>query len=377
MIYFDNAATTRVCPEAAEAAMRMMTEQFGNPSATYRLGRDAKATVDTARAQVAAALGAKPDEVFFTSCGSEGDNWAILEGAKSMARRGKHVISSAVEHDAVRKSLDALEKAGFEVTRLSPSPDGNITPGQVAEALRPDTVLVSLMMVNNETGAVTDIAAVARTLKAAKSQALLHTDAVQAFLKVPFRADRLGADLITVSGHKIHAPKGVGALYIRSGLKLAPYILGGGQEKGLRAGTENTPQIAAFGAACEVGKAQMARAAARMAELRAHIVQRLSEELDPVEFIGGGAPHILSVSLPGWRSEVLMNFLEAREIYTSKSSACKKGGRSHVLEAMGLPAKVIDGALRISLSRYTTAEEADALCDALRDAQKSLFPSLG
>ena len=377
MIYFDNAATTRVCPEAAEAAMRMMTEQFGNPSATYRLGRDAKAAVDTARAQVAAALGAKPDEVFFTSCGSEGDNWAILEGAKSMARRGKHVISSAVEHDAVRKSLDALEKAGFEVTRLSPSPDGNITPGQVAEALRPDTVLVSLMMVNNETGAVTDISAVARTLKAAKSQALLHTDAVQAFLKVPFRADRLGADLITVSGHKIHAPKGVGALYIRSGLKLAPYILGGGQEKGLRAGTENTPQIAAFGAACEVGKAQMAGAAARMAELRAHIVQRLSEELDPVEFIGGGAPHILSVSLPGWRSEVLMNFLEAREIYTSKSSACKKGGRSHVLEAMGLPAKVIDGALRISLSRYTTAEEADALCDALRDAQKSLFPSLG
>ena len=294
-----------------------------------------------------------------------------------MARRGKHVISSAVEHDAVRKSLDALEKAGFEVTRLSPSPDGNITPGQVAEALRPDTVLVSLMMVNNETGAVTDISAVARTLKAAKSQALLHTDAVQAFLKVPFRADRLGADLITVSGHKIHAPKGVGALYIRSGLKLAPYILGGGQEKGLRAGTENTPQIAAFGAACEVGKAQMAGAAARMAELRAHIVQRLTEELDPVEFIGGGAPHILSVSLPGWRSEVLMNFLEAREIYTSKSSACKKGGRSHVLEAMGLPAKVIDGALRISLSRYTTAEEADALCDALRDAQKSLFPSLG
>ncbi len=377
MIYFDNAATTRVCPEAAEAAMRMMTEQFGNPSATYRLGRDAKAAVDTARAQVAAALGAKPDEVFFTSCGSEGDNWAILEGAKSMARRGKHVISSAVEHDAVRKSLDALEKAGFEVTRLSPSPDGNITPGQVAEALRPDTVLVSLMMVNNETGAVTDIAAVARTLKAAKSQALLHTDAVQAFLKVPFRADRLGADLITVSGHKIHAPKGVGALYIRSGLKLAPYILGGGQEKGLRAGTENTPQIAAFGAACEVGKAQMAGAAARMAELRAHIVHRLSEELDPVEFIGGGAPHILSVSLPGWRSEVLMNFLEAREIYTSKSSACKKGGRSHVLEAIGLPAKVIDGALHISLSRYTTAEEADALCDALRDAQKSLFPSLG
>ncbi len=376
MMYFDNAATTRVCPEAAEAAVKMMTEQFGNPSATYKLGRDAKAAVDEARKKVAAALGCKAEEVYFTSCGSEGDNWALISGARSMKRRGNHIISSAVEHDAIRKTLDELEKEGFEITRLTPTPDGNITVDQVKAALRPDTILVSLMMVNNETGAVTDIAAVARMLKAEKSQALLHTDAVQGFLKIPFRADKLGADLITISGHKIHAPKGIGALYIRSGLKLPPYIHGGGQEKGIRAGTENTPEIAAFGAACEVGQKAMAEAVERMTALRSHAAERLTSELNPVQLIGGGAPHILSVSLPGWRSEVLMSFLEAREIYTSKSSACKKGGRSHVLEAMGLPAKVIDGALRISFSRYTTMEEVDALCDALAEAQKSLFPSL-
>ena len=293
-----------------------------------------------------------------------------------MHRHGKHIISSQVEHDAVRRSLDALEKEGYTVTRLAPNALGGIDAEQVAEALRPDTVLVSLMMVNNETGAITDIAAVARALKKAGSEALLHTDAVQGFLKVPFRADKLGADLITISGHKIHAPKGIGALYIRSGLKLPPYILGGGQERGMRAGTEATPQIAAFGAAAELGKKQMPQALEHMTQLRDHIRSTLSAELADVQFIGGGAPHILSLSLPGYRSEVLMNYLEAQNIYTSKSSACKKGGRSHVLEAMGLPARVIDGALRISFSRYTTLEEADMLCQTLIRAHDSLFPAL-
>ena len=366
MVYLDNAATTRVCPEAAEAAVHMMTECFGNPSTTYKLGREAKAAVDKARGQIAKALGCQPDEVYFTSCGSEGDNWALISGARYMRRRGKHIISSAVEHDAVRKSLDFLEKEGYEITRLQPDGTGAIPLEAVRAALRPDTILVSLMMVNNETGSVNDIAAVAR----------LHTDAVQGFLKVPFSAKTLGADMITISGHKIHAPKGIGALYIRSGLKLPPYILGGGQERGMRAGTEATPQIAAFGTAAEIGSAKMAQATKTMAELRAHAIDRLTAEVDGLVVIGGGSPHILSISLPGDRSEVLMNFLEARGIYTSKSSACKKGGRSHVLEAIGLPANVIDGALRISFSRYTTREDIDALCDALRDAKQSLFPSL-
>ena len=228
------------------------------------------------------------------------------------------------------------------------------------------------MLVNNETGAVSDIAAVSRLLKREGSGALLHTDAVQGFLKVPFSAKSLGADLISVSGHKIHAPKGIGALYIRSGLRLKPYIVGGGQEEGRRAGTEAMPQIAAFGAACEIGRAGMRESIERMAECKQQIVRRLSAEIPELRCVPTAAPHILSVSLPGWRSEVLMNFLEAREVYVSKSSACKKGGRSHVLEAIGLDARSIDGAIRIGLSRFTTQEDADALCQGLIDARAAL-----
>ena len=371
-VYLDNAATTRVCPEAADIAYKTMLETYGNPSSTHTKGREAKAVLDNARKQLAAALDCAPGEVYFTSCGSEGDNWAIINGAESMRRKGLHIISSEVEHDAVRKSMDELKRRGFEVTMLKPESDGSISPEAVAAALRPDTVLVSLMMVNNETGAVTDIAAVAKALKKAKSIALLHTDAVQGFMKVPFSAKRLGADMITVSGHKIHAPKGIGALYIKTGVKIKPYIMGGAQESGLRAGTEAMPQIAAFGKACELAKASMNDATERMAQLRQYAAGRIVAEMPEAVIIGGGAPHILSVSLPGWRSEVLMNFLEARSVFVSRSSACKKGGRSHVLEAMGLPAEVIDGAVRISLSRYTTKEELDELCSALKDAHDTL-----
>ena len=371
-VYLDNAATTRVCPEAADIAYKTMLDNYGNPSSTHTKGREAKAVLDNARKQLAAALDCAPGEVYFTSCGSEGDNWAIINGAESMHRKGLHIISSEVEHDAVRKSMDELKRRGFEVTMLKPESDGSISPEAVAAALRPDTVLVSLMMVNNETGAVTDIAAVAKALKKAKSIALLHTDAVQGFMKVPFSAKRLGADMITVSGHKIHAPKGIGALYIKTGVKIKPYIIGGAQESGLRAGTEAMPQIAAFGKACELAKASMNDATERMAQLRQYAAGRIVAEMPEAVIIGGGAPHILSVSLPGWRSEVLMNFLEARSVFVSRSSACKKGGRSHVLEAMGLPAEVIDGAVRISLSRYTTKDELDELCSALKDAHDTL-----
>lgn len=371
-VYLDNAATTRVCPEAADIAYKTMLDNYGNPSSTHTKGREAKAVLDNARKQLAAALDCAPGEVYFTSCGSEGDNWAIINGAESMRRKGLHIISSEVEHDAVRKSMDELKRRGFEVTMLKPESDGSISPEAVAAALRPDTVLVSLMMVNNETGAVTDIAAVAKALKKAKSIALLHTDAVQGFMKVPFSAKRLGADMITVSGHKIHAPKGIGALYIKTGVKIKPYIMGGAQESGLRAGTEAMPQIAAFGKACELAKASMKDATERMAQLRQYAAGRIVAEMPEAVIIGGGAPHILSVSLPGWRSEVLMNFLEARSVFVSRSSACKKGGRSHVLEAMGLPAEVIDGAVRISLSRYTTKDELDELCSALKDAHDNL-----
>lgn len=370
--YLDNSATTRVCPEAAEAALKAMTENYGNPSSTHTKGREAKRLLDESRKQVAAALGCTPQELVFTSCGSESDNWAILNGAELMHRRGKHVISSMVEHDAVLKSLDELERRGYEVTRLRPDKTGAIPVQSVLEALRPDTVLVSLMLVNNETGAVTDIAAIARAIKKAAPQVLLHTDGVQAFMKLPFTAKSLGADMISISGHKIHAPKGIGALYIRNGLKLKPFILGGSQESGRRAGTEAMSQIAAFGAACAVAKAGFKENTESMAALRRLAIEELQREIPELVVIGGGAPHILSISLPGWRSEVLMNFLEEREIYVSKSSACKKGGRSHVLEAMGLEPKVIDGAIRIGLSRFTTEEDIYALRDGLRDARERL-----
>ncbi len=375
MIYLDNAATTPVCPEAAQAALEAMTAGFGNPSSTHAPGREARQKLASARETVAKSLGSQPGEVFFTSGGTEGDNWAIRDGCRLMRHKGKHIISSLTEHDAVRKSLDYMESQGWEVTRLAPGPDGAVSADAVAAALRPDTALVSLMLVNNETGAVTDIPSVAKAIKAAGSPALLHTDAIQAYMKIPFTVKSLGADMVTLSGHKIGAPKGIGVQYVRSGLRLPPLVLGGGQEDGKRSGTENMPGICAFAAAAEAALADK-DAMERMAALRQGIVDALSPALPDMQVIGGGAPHILCLSLPGYRSEVLLNFLDAQGICVSKGSACKRGARSHVLEAMALPAKVIDGAIRVSLSRFTTKEDADGFCQGLIQARKNLYKAL-
>ena len=375
-VYLDNAATTRVCPEAAELAYKTMTEEYGNPSSTHARGRAARRLVDRARRQVAAPLGCSEREIVFTSGGTESDNWAIRSAALSQRRKGWHILSSQAEHDAVRRTLEALAREGWEVTLLPPDDHGAVRPEDVRNALRKDTVLVSLMTVNNETGAVTDIPAVSRAIRESGAPALLHTDAVQAYGKLPLSARALGADLISISGHKIHAPKGVGALYIRQGLKLPPLLFGGGQEEGLRSGTEPVPQIAAFGEAARLAALALPEAWPRMAELRQRCIDTLSAAIPDLTVLGGGAPHILSLSLPGYRSEVMMNYLESREIYVSKSSACKRGRRSHVLESMGVPDRVIDGALRVSLSRYTTPEECDLFCRALIQARSELRPSL-
>ena len=375
-IYLDNAATTRVCTEAADAAYKVMTELYGNPGSTHAKGREARAVLDDSRKKIADALGCTPREVSFTSGGTESDNWAILQGVRLNRRVGRHVITSAVEHEAVLRPMERLAQEGYEVTFLSPDSTGAVSPEAVREALRDDTALVSLMMVNNETGAVTDIAGISRMLRAEKSKALLHTDAVQAFMKEPFSAKSLGADMISVSGHKIHAPKGIGALYIRQGVKLGAHILGGGQEEGLRSGTEPLPQIAAFGEAARIAKASQKETNARLAALREQCVSTLSATIPDIVFLGGESSHILSLSLPGYRSEVLMNYLESRGIYVSKSSACRRGKRSHVLEAMHVPERVIDGALRVSFSRFTTEEECSAFCEALAAAKKELYPSL-
>jgi cysteine desulfurase len=377
--YLDNAATTKVCTAAAEAALNIMTESYGNPSSTHKLGRDAKKLLEASRARIASAIGAAPNEIFFTSGGTEADNWAIFSAAEYTKRRGKHIISSSAEHSAVLKALELLKKSGYEITLLKPQADGSVSVEDVVSNLREDTVLVSLMLVNSETGGITDIPAIAKALKEKKSSAILHTDAVQGFLKYPFSVKTLGADLVSLSGHKIHAPKGAGALFVKGGgrsLKLSPLLVGGLQEGALRAGTEALPSIVAFGIAAETGLSSMDESIDKMSMLKAYAIERLTSEIQGLLVLSGKAPHILNVSLPDYKGETIVNFLDGRGICVSRSSACKKGGRSHVLEAVGHPPAVIDGALRISLSRFTAKDEIEALCDGILAASQSLYKVL-
>ncbi len=375
-VYLDNAATTKVSPAAAAAAMEAMTVCYGNPSSTHSVGRAAGKLLASARQDVAAALGAKPEEIYFTGGGTEADNWAVFSASYLGRHRGRHIVSTAVEHDAVLRPLAQLESQGWEVTRLTPDKTGAITAAQVQAALRPDTVLVSVMLCNNETGNIFPLQEIAAAVRQRSPHALVHTDAVQAFTKLPFIPKALGVDLVSISAHKIHGPKGCGALYIRSGLKLPPFQQGGGQEQGRRGGTEGMAQIAAFAAAAMEAKAAMAETSAHIQSLHDLAVHTLQAALPELQILGGGLPHILNLSLPGYRSEVLMNFLDAQGICVSRSSACKKGARSHVLEAMGLPSRVIDGAIRVSFSKYNTPEEVRYFCDALIQAKAQLLPAL-
>ena len=375
--YLDNAATTPVRPEAAQAALEAMTEGWGNPSSQYALGKQAADRMKLWRADLAGALGCRPEEVYFTSCGSESDNWAISGALECNRRAGQHIITTAIEHAAVLEPVKALERQGYEVTYLQPSRRGSIDPAQAAAALRPDTVLVSMMLVNNELGAVLPVKEVAQAIKRAGCPALLHCDAVQGFLKVPFTPRELGVDLLSVSGHKIHAPKGVGALYVRKGVRLPPLIRGGGQEGGYRSGTEATSQIAAFAAAARLGAASLREDAARMAELKAYAIDRLAREIPEAEvLVPDGAPHILPISLPGYKSEVVVRFLSDRGVYLSSGSACHRGRPSHVFAALKRPKALLDGALRVSFSYDTSREDVDALMDGLKGAKEQLFTTL-
>ena len=375
--YLDNAATTQTRPEAAQAAVTAMTEEWGNPSSRYAFGQEASGRLKEHRAQVAAGLGCRPEEVYFLSCGTEGDNWAIAAAVEKNRRKGKHIITTAIEHAAVLEPIRELERQGYEVTWLQPDQQGIITAEQVEAALRPDTILVAMMLVNNELGTVLPVAETARAIRAARCPALLHCDAVQGFLKVPFTPEGLGVDTLAVSGHKVHAPKGIGALYIRRGLRLPPLIRGGGQEEGLRSGTEPTAQTAAFAAAVEAGRASLERDLAHMRELKDYAARTLREQVPGLELIGSGtAPHILPVTLPGYKSEVVLRFLSDRGIYVSSGSACHKGKPSHVYAALKLPKPQLDGILRISFSYDTAREDVDALVQGLKEAQAQLFTSL-
>ena len=377
MIYLDHAATTPVPDAVADAVRDALVHQFGNPSSQYGVGREAKSLVARCRATVARALGCEAERLVFTSCGTESDNFAIRLAAWQGRHAGKHIITTAVEHSAVLEPCRQLEQEGYSVTYLKPGKNGNITAAQVAEALRADTVLVSVMLVNNETGCVFPVREIADVLNAAKSKALLHTDAVQGFLKLPFHADALGADLISISGHKVGAPKGVGALYLGERVKNPrPLLAGGGQENGLRSGTEATAQLAGFAKAVELRCANLDASLTHMAEIKAYALDQLLA-IDGVERVGNGeAPHVLAISLAGYPSANVVEDLAAQGICISAGSACHRGKASHVYEAMNLPKKVKAGVLRVSFGPETQKNDIDALAAALKAHRDTRFPML-
>ena len=367
MIYLDNSATTKPCQKAVEAMHQALTEGWGNPSGLYGFGLDAARSLQVARRKVALALGAEPDRVFFTSGGTEADNWAIMGTVKRFGKRGKHIITTAIEHHAVLNCMHELEAQGFEVTYLQPDALGNISVESLQSAVRKDTILVSVMMVNNETGAVLPISQMAKLTHKNNPDTVFHTDAVQGFLKVPFAAKTLGADLISASAHKVHGPKGAGALYISPKLRSFPaLLLGGGQEGGYRSGTEATPAILGFAAACEEVYPTFRQDISREKELLNRIVEELCK-LDGVVLNGAhDAPHILNLSIPGVPTQNSLNLLQDKGICVSAGSACAKGHRSHTLTAMKLDPKIIDSSFRVSLSRDTTEEDIDAFLDGIR-----------
>ena len=376
MIYFDNAATTRVSDTAAQAALTAMTELYANPSSAHAFGFEAEKTLRAARAAVLAALGFTPSEgsLVFTGSGSEADNLALRGAAHALARRGRHIVLSDSEHPAVENTAKDLEKEGFTVSRIS-TESGKLDLDEARAVLTPDTILVSCMAVNNETGAIYDIASLASLAKALCPNALFHTDAVQAFTKIPAGVWKK-ADLVSVSAHKIQAPKGVGALLVRKGVRLVPCITGGGQENGLRSGTEAMPGICAMAAAAKEATADFAALDTQVKQINTYLRERLCV-LDGVCINtepDGFLPHILSIAVPGLRSEILLRFLSERGIYVSAGSACSaKHADNRVLSAFGLPDKIADSTLRLSFSADNTTAECDAFVKALSDAMQTLI----
>ena len=375
MHYLDHAATTPVPRAVAEEMARVLTEDFGNPSSQYALGRAARDLVDRSRQTIANALGCEAKQLYFTSCGTEADNWALRAALHQNRRTGRHIITTAVEHSAVLQCAKALEQEGYEITYLKPDRSGRVTAAQVAGALREDTALVSVMLVNNETGARFPVEEIAALLR--DKPALLHTDAVQGFLKVPFSAKTLGADFISLSAHKIGGPKGIGALCAVGRAKPPrPMLYGGGQEAGLRPGTEPTAQIAGFAKAVELRQEHLEETVSHMSACRDYAWERL-RAVEGLVFVGeADAPHILSVSLPGYPSQNIVSDLEEKGICISAGSACHRGKASHVLTAMGLDKKTAAGTVRISFGPETTREDIDALADALLEHKTRRFPML-
>ncbi len=372
-IYFDNSATTRVSDGAARRALELMREEYGNPSSLHRRGFLAEQALTAAREELASILGVRREEVWFTSCGSEGNNLAVLGAALAAKKRGNKIVTTAIEHESVLAPVKHLSENGFETVLLPPDGRGVIDPGAVEAAVDEKTVLLSVMLVNSETGAVNDILSIARAARRKNPRVVIHCDCVQGFGKLLVLPALWGVDLVTMSGHKLHAPKGIGAVYIKKGTRLRPLWYGSGQEGGFHPGTENTPGACAMAFAA---RELWDRRDQNMALFHA-LEKRLAENL---EKISGAcinspkehAPYIVNFSLPGIRSEVMIHYLERQGISVSSGSACSKGAKSHVLTAMGLPPARVDSAIRVSFCRENTLEEVDEFCRWLQKGTEEL-----
>ncbi len=373
MVYLDNAATTKPCEEALSAVMTA-AEMYGNPSSLHKMGIDAEKLVIDARKAVAAALVCPPECITFTSGATEANNTVLFGIAKTYGRRLNKIVVSAAEHSSIIESAKQLERNGFEVVFVPPGRDGVIDEQAFVDAVDSNTFLASCMLVNNETGAIMPVKKIFTHIKRLFPDCMTHCDAVQGFLKLPIKAADFAADLITVSAHKVHGLKGVGALYVRKGIRLTPLLYGGGQEKGVRPGTESVPLIYAFGAAVRKLHPEMKTAYSNAEELN----RRLRTKLSELSFVtinsnaDNFSPYILNFSVPGIRSETLLHFLESRDIYVSSGSACSKGAKSPVLSAMGLSDKLIDSAIRISFSSMSSNGDVERLATAIQEGYMTL-----
>lgn len=369
-VYLDHSATTPVDPEVAKLMMTYYTEKYGNPSSVHSFGRDAKVALENARESVAKLLGAQPTEITFTSGGTEADNLAIFGVAEAQSKKGKHIITSAVEHHGVLEACEFLEKNGYELTIVPVDEEGLVAVEDVAKAIRPDTILITIMHANNEVGTIQPIAEIGKLAR--DKGVVFHVDAVQSFGKIPIDVVAMNVDFMTVSSHKIYGPKGVGALYIRKGIRIIPRIYGGGQEKKRRSGTENTPGIIGFGKACELAAQRMEEEAVKEAELRDKLLKGIMEKIDYVKLNGpqGGEkrlPGNLNVSIQFIEGEALLLSLDMMGIAASSGSACTSGSLdpSHVLLAMGLSHEIAHGSLRFSFGRQNTEEDVDYVLEQL------------
>lgn len=372
-IYLDNAATTKPCGEAVSAAVDAMTENYGNPSSLHRAGLDAQLAVDKARKAIAASIGADSSEIYFTSGATESNNLALRGISAAYGRKRRKLVISSVEHASVDETASALEKNGFEIVRISPRDDGRFYADDFISACDENTCLVSMMLVNNETGYIMPVRETFMAVKRSFPEIITHCDCVQGYMKLPIKAASLGADLISLSAHKIHGVKGVGAIYIKKGVRVIPIVTGGKQEKGIRSGTESVPLIAAFGAAVDKFRSTIAERYERVSQLKAHLLEKIGGiENVAVNSPSDGSPYVINISAVGKRSEIMLHFLESKGIYVSSGSACSKGQQSGVLGEFGISGKRADGAVRISITAQTTEEELDEFVEALAEGMTKI-----